>query len=366
MMQRALLLLAALAPLHAAVTITSKPFGAVDGKPVELYTLANSHGMSVSIATYGGIITKLTAPDRNGASANIVLGFDTLAGYTPNPPYLGAIIGRYANRIANGRFALDGKTFHIPANNGPHALHGGPHGFNEAVWLAATPKDTPGVLELTHTSPAGDQGFPGTLKVKVTYTLGDDNTFRIDYSATTDRATVVNLTNHAYFNLAGAASGPTPGSVLQHQLILHASRYSPIDAGSIPLGDPVSVKGTPFDFLTPHTLGERIGAPDAQLKAGNGYDHNFVLDGKPGTLALAAEVYEPKSGRVLQVLTTEPGVQLYTANFLDGKPFAARSAFCLETEHFPDSPNHPSFPSTTLRPGATWRSATVWKFSARK
>ena len=353
--------LLAVAHLSAAVVINSRPFGTLEGKAVELYTLSNSRGMTVTISTLGGIITSMTAPDRAGASANIVLGFDTLAGYTPNTPSLGAVIGRYANRIAHAQFTLDGKTFHLAANNGPNNLHGGPHGFSQDIWTASTPKDKPGALELTLVSPDGDQGFPGTLRTRVAYTLGDDNTFRIDYSATTDRPTVVNLTNHTYFNLSGAGSGP----VLNDQVTIHASRYSPIDATSIPLGDPVSVKGTPFDFLTPHTVGERINAPDPQLKAGSGYDHNFVLNGKPGTLALAAEVYDPKSGRLLQVLTTEPGVQFYTANFL-GKPFGPRTAFCLETEHFPDSPNHPSFPSTTLRPGATYKSTTVWKFSTRK
>ncbi len=351
----------ALSSLNAAVVTNSRPFGMLDGKPVELYSLSNSRGMTVTISTLGGIITSMTAPDRSGASANIVLGFDTLAGYTPNTPSLGALIGRYANRIAHAQFALDGKTFHLAANNGPNNLHGGPHGFSQAIWTAATSKDKPGALELALVSPDGDQGFPGTLRARVVYTLSDDNTFRIDYSATTDRPTVVNLTNHSYFNLSGAGSGP----ILDDQLTIHASRYSPIDATSIPLGDPVPVKGTPFDFTTPHAIGERIDAPDPQLKAGNGYDHNLVLDGKPGILALAAEVYDPKSGRVLQVLTTEPGVQLYTANGL-GKPFGPRTAFCLETEHFPDSPNHPSFPSTTLRPGATYHSTTVWKFSTRK
>lgn len=351
--------LIALTSLCAAVVTNHRPFGTLDGKPVELYTLSNSHGMTVGIATLGGIITSLTAPDRGGVSADIVLGFDNLAGYTPNTASLGAIIGRYANRIAKAQFTLDGKTFHLAANNGPNNLHGGPHGFSQDIWTASTP--TPGALELTLVSPDGDQGFPGNLRARVVYTLGDDNTLRIDYSATTDRPTVVNLTNHSYFNLSGAGSG----SVLNDQLTIHASRYSPIDATSIPLGDPVPVKGTPFDFTTPHAIGERINAPDSQLKAGNGYDHNFVLDARPGTLALAAEVYDPKSGRVLQVLTTGPGVQFYTANSL-GKPFAPRTAFCLETEHFPDSPNHPSFPTTTLRPGATYKSTTVWKFSARK
>jgi aldose 1-epimerase len=354
------LFLAALAPLHAAVTVTSAPFGMIEGRAVDLYTLSNSSGMKVTIATLGGIVTSLSAPDRSGASANIVLGFDTLAGYTPNPPYLGAIIGRYANRIAKGTFTLDGKTFHIPANNGSNALHGGPIGFNRAIWTASILNGV--ALLLTHISPDGDQGFPGTLRASVVYSLGDDNTFRIDYSATTDRPTVVNLTNHAYFNLAGAGSGP----VLDHQVVIHASRYSPTDAASIPLGDPVSVRGTPFDFLAAHTIGERINAADPQLQAAKGYDHNFVLDAKPGTLALAAEVYDPKSGRVLQVLTTEPGVQFYTANGLNQGPYRPRTAFCLETEHFPDSPNHPSFPSTTLRPGMTYRSTTVWKFSTRK
>src|SRR5580692_6912227 len=351
---------------EAKTKVTSQPFGKMpDGTPVEIFTLSDG-AYEARIATYGGIVVSLKAPDRNGGGADVVLGFDDVDGYVANfngpaNAFFGAVIGRYANRIAHGSFTLDGQKYSLPQNNGENTLHGGPHGFNNVVWKAKPVVDG---VELTYLSKDGEAGFPGNLSAVVRYTLvkGD---LRIEYSATTDKDTVVNLTNHSYFNLAGQ------GDILSHQLILRASRFTPVDAGLIPTGELKSVEGTPFDFRKATAIGARISADDEQLHLGHGYDHNFVLDHAAGQLAEAAEVYEPTTGRILRVSTTEPGVQLYTGNFLDGsitgkegRVYNRRFAVCLETQHFPDSPNHLGFPSTELKPGQTFHSVTVLEFSA--
>ena len=339
--------------------------GTADGKPVELYTLQDGK-ITVRILTYGGIVQSIEAPDRNGKSANIVQGFDGLDGYvkTGNKPYMGAIIGRYANRIAGGSFKLNGKTYNVPKNDGDNALHGGTHGFDKEVWAAKEIKDG---VELTYTSPDGQQGFPGALTTTVRYTL-KGNELRIEYSATTDADTVLNLTNHSYFNLKGQGSG----DILGHELKIYAHRYTPANANLIPTGELAPVAGTPFDFLQQTAIGARIDSDNQQLKLARGYDQNWVLDSEGKKVALAAEAYEPTSGRVLEVLTDQPGMQFYTGNFLDGsvtgtdgKVYNKRYAFCLETQHYPDSPNHPSFPKTELKPGQTFHSTTIYRFSAR-
>lgn len=350
-------------------SITKAPFGqTADGAPVDLYTLKNAAGMEVAVTTYGGRVVTLKAPGRDGKFTDVVLGFDNLQGYLGVHPYFGAIVGRYGNRIAKGQFKLDGKTYKLAVNDGANSLHGGIKGFDKVVW---TGREVPGgdpSVELTYLSKDGEEGYPGNLTQKVTYTLTAANELKIDYSATTDKYTVVNVTNHSYFNLAGQGKGDILGHVLQ----LNASKMTPVDAGLIPTGELKSVEGTPFDFRQPTVIGARIGADDEQIKRGGGYDHNFVVDGEPGTLRLAARVTEPTSGRVLEVSTTEPGVQFYTGNFLDGTvkgkggvAYAKRTGFCLETQHFPDSPNHPAFPTTTLKPGAEYKSTTVFKFSVQ-
>jgi aldose 1-epimerase len=348
--------------------VEKQPFGkTADGTPVDLYTLTNSKGVRVAITNYGGIVVSLFTPDRNGNSGDIVLGFERLEDYLKGHPYFGAIIGRYGNRIAKGRFTLDGVEYKLAQNNGENHLHGGLVGFDKKVWKARDFVDAEGQhLELRYTSPDGEEGYPGNLDVTVTYSLNEQNQLRIDYVATTDKPTVVNLTNHSYFNLAGE------GDILGHLLRLNADYFTPVDAGLIPTGELRPVKGTPFDFTEPTPIGARIEQDDEQLRYGRGYDHNFVLRGGGGSLAEAAEVYEPKTGRVLRVLTTEPGVQFYTGNFLDGtlrgkygRVYHRRTGFCLETQHFPDSPNKPHFPSTVLRPGQTYRSTTIYEFSAR-
>ena len=353
--------------VEAKTKVSSEPFGKMpDGAPVEIFTLTDG-AYEARVATYGGILVSLKAPDRKGNSADVVLGFDNLDGYVANfngsaDAFFGAIIGRYANRIAHGSFALDGKKYSLPLNNGENTLHGGPHAFNNVVWKAKPLADG---VELTYLSKDGEAGFPGNLTAAVRYTLvkGD---LRIEYSATTDKDTVVNLTNHSYFNLAGQ------GDILNHQLTLHASRFTPVDAGLIPTGELESVESTPFDFRKATAVGARIDANDEQLHLGHGYDHNWVLDSSGGKLAEAAEVYDPSSGRVLKVLTDQPGIQFYTGNFLDGsikgkggKPDEHRSALCLETQHFPDSPNHPDFQTTELKPGQRYHTVTVFSFSAR-
>ncbi|MGA7890931.1 MAG: aldose epimerase family protein [Candidatus Sulfotelmatobacter sp.] len=347
----------------AKTRVSKQPFGHTpEGTPVEMYTLADGE-IEARIMTYGGIVVSLRTPDRNGKLDDIVLGCDSVEKYVVQTAHFGGIIGRYANRIAHGTFQLDGQTYSIPKNDGDNALHGGIRGFDKVVWTA---KEITDGIELTYVSKDGDQGFPGTLATTVRYTLSG-SALRIDYSATTDKDTVLNLTNHSYFNLAGQGNG----DILRHVVKIDASRFTPVDATLIPTGELKPVEGTPFDFRTPHVVGERIDADDAQLRLGHGYDHNFVLDHPAGQLAEAAEVYEPTTGRVLRVSTTEPGLQFYTGNHLDGsitgkdgRVYKARFALCLETQHFPDSPNHPSFPSTELKPGQRFHSVTVFEFSA--
>ncbi|HWQ55495.1 MAG TPA: aldose epimerase family protein [Bryobacteraceae bacterium] len=338
------------------------------GEQVELFTLTNGKGMEATITNFGAIVTSLKAPDRNGKYEDVVLGFDSLAGYTGTHPYFGAVVGRYGNRIAKGRFTLDGAEYTLARNNGENHLHGGVKGFDKAVWKArdVSTADTPR-LELSYVSKDGEEGYPGNLSVTVTYSVTAAGELRIDYSATTDKATVVNLTNHSYFNLAGQGNG----DILKHQMMIYADRYTPVDAGLIPTGEPRKVEGTPFDFRKPVEIGARIGEKDEQLVRGGGYDHNFVLNSGGGTLAPAGRVKEPGSGRVMEVLTTQPGVQFYTGNFLDGtlkgkggKVYGHRYGFCLETQHFPDSPNRPAFPSVVLRPGEKYATTTVYRFSA--
>ncbi|GAA4150038.1 aldose epimerase family protein [Actinomadura keratinilytica] len=359
------------APAHTAPKITKEPFGKLpDGTAVERYTLSNGRGMTVRVLTYGGIVQSLEVPDRRGRTGNVALGFSTLAGYLSptyqdENPYFGAIIGRYGNRIGKARFTLDGKTYRLGANDGENSLHGGDKGFDEKVWKAEPSRDGDEVsLRLSYTSEDGEEGYPGTLETTVTYTVTPRNELRIGYRATTDAPTVVNLTNHTYFNLAGEGSG----SILDHRLQINASRYTPVDSTLIPTGELAPVRGTPFDFTRPHTIGERIRDGHPQLVIGRGYDHNFVLDGRG--LRKAARVTEPVSGRVMEVRTTEPGLQFYSGNFLtgrlvgtSGRAYRQGDGFCLETQHFPDSPNKPRFPSTVLRPGQTYDTTTVYSFS---
>jgi aldose 1-epimerase len=339
------------------------------GEQVEVFTLTNTNGLEVRAMTYGGIILSLKVPDRLGALDDVVLGYDNLDGYLEETPYFGALIGRYGNRIAGGRFTLDGTTYPLAVNNGANHLHGGDRGFDKVVWDATPVASDEGVaVRFSRVSPDGEEGYPGTLSVQVTYTLTDDNELIFDYQATTDAGTPVNLTQHSYFNLAGHGNA----DILGHRLTLNASRYTPVDAGLIPTGRLAPVEGTPFDFRTPHAIGERIADGDDQIALGGGYDHNFVLDREgvaPGALVLAARVEEPVSGRFMEIRTTEPGVQFYSGNFLDGSltgkagvVYAHRTGFCLEAQHFPDSPNQPAFPSTILRPGDEYRSRTVLTF----
>ncbi|MEP6789113.1 MAG: aldose epimerase family protein, partial [Acidobacteriota bacterium] len=336
---------------------------------VEIYSLTNSSGVEAKIITYGGAVVSLKVPDRHGKMGDVVLGFDSIADYERHTAFFGALIGRYGNRIAKGKFSLDGKEYSLATNNGVNHLHGGVKGFDKVVWTARPLANATGAnLELTYLSRDGEEGYPGNLNVKVIYSLTENNELKIVYSATTDKATVVNLTHHSYFNLAGAGSG----SILDHQLTLNADKFTPTDAGSIPTGELRSVKGTPFDFTKPAAIGSRINQPDEQLKFGSGYDHNYVLNKTGRGLTLAATAYEAKSGRVLEVFTTEPGIQLYTGNFLDGsvkgksgQDYPKNSAFCLEAQHYPDSPNEAKFPSTVLKPGQKYSQTTIYKFSAR-
>lgn len=336
------------------------------GEAVEAFTLENAAGARLQVLTFGAVVRSLLVPDAAGRLADVVLGYDTLDAYRADGFYLGALIGRHANRIAYGRFELNGERYQLAQNNGPHNLHSGPRGFDKVVWQAEVVERLGApALALRYTSPDGDQGFPGTLRARVVYTLTAANELVVEYAATTDRATPVNLTQHSYFNLAGAGRG----DVLAHRLTLHADAFTPVDETAIPAGSVAAVQGTPLDFTRPRAIGERLHDDHPQLRNAQGYDHNFVLRGEPGTLRLAAHVHEPTSGRTLEVLTTEPGVQFYSGNFLDGTPgkdgipYARHAGFCLETQHFPDSLHHPEFPSVVLRPGERYASATVFRFA---
>ncbi len=357
----------------AAAKPKGEPFGkTADGTPVEVFTLTNAKGIKLRAMTYGAIVLSLETPDRNGKSADIVLGYRTLADYIKSTPYFGAIVGRYGNRIAQGKFKVDGKQHSLATNNTPGgmpcALHGGLKGFDKVVWQGegVTQAGAQGV-RFRYVSKDGEEGYPGTLALTVTYWLSDNNEWRVDYLATTDKATPINVTQHSYFNLKGEGNG----DILGHELTFKASKFTPVNAGLIPTGELRPVKGTPFDFTSKHAIGERVNSVDEQMKFGGGYDHNWVLDNQTGSLALAATVYEPTTGRTMEVLTTEPGLQFYCGNFLDGKltgksgrPYEFRNGFCLETQHYPDSPNQPSFPTTILRPGQTLKSTTVFRFGA--
>lgn len=353
----------------ADAQVSKQSWGTVDGQAVDLYTLTNRNGLEAKITNYGGIVVSLKVPDRAGKSADVVLGFNDLDSYLKGHPYFGSVVGRYGNRIARGRFTLNGVEYKLAVNNGENHLHGGIKGFDKVVWTTTeqSTRTGPGV-RMTYLSKDGEEGYPGNLQVTMVYTLTNTNELRIDYTATTDKDTVLNLTHHSYFNLAGEGNG----DILNHVLGLNAAQFTPTDAGSIPTGELRDVRGTPFDFLTPKSIGARINDDYEQIKFGGGYDHNFVISGRLGRLRMAAEVSEPTTGRRMQVWTTEPGVQLYTGNFLDGtltgksgKKYERRSGFCLETQHYPDSPNKPSFPTTTLKKGATFKSTTIYRFSAR-
>jgi aldose 1-epimerase len=336
------------------------------GGGAALHSLRNRNGMEVTVCSLGGILQRLTAPDRYGTYADVVLGFDCADSYAFNRAYFGAIIGRYGNRIHAGRFMLNGSEYRLACNDGDNHLHGGLSGFDKATWrVEEAPKRHGGALRLTYVSPDGEEGYPGELSVAVTYTLTDDNELCIDYRAWTDKPTPVNLTNHSYFNLAGQGSG----SIMGHEVQIFASYFTPVDAGLIPNGNIQAVEGTPMDFREPHAIGVRIDSPDDQLQLAGGYDHNWVLDKEIGARQLAARVYEPSSGRLMEVHTTEPGIQFYTGNALDGvsgkqgMTYERRSGLCLETQHYPDSPNQPGFPSTILTPDEVYETTTVYRFS---
>lgn len=346
--------------------VSRRAFGETrEGNAIECYTLRNAHGLEAEIITYGGTLRALRAPDRNGALDDVLLGFETLEPYEGDHPYFGVLVGRYANRIAGGRFELNGTTYELACNNGPNHLHGGPQGFHRQIWSAEerASEDGPSI-ELRYASRDGEEGYPGNLAVVVVYTLTDQNELRIDYTATTDAETIVNLTNHAYFNLAGG------GIILDHELQLFASRFTPTDATSIPLGELRPVQGTPMDFTAPTPIGARISADDEQIRHGQGYDHNWILDTGNGELGLAARLHERSTGRLMEVYTTQPGVQFYSGNLLDGsitgkrgQTYVKYGGLCLETQHFPDSPNQPDFPSTVLRPGEVFQQTTIYRFA---
>jgi aldose 1-epimerase len=347
-------------------TVRREPFGTTpDGQSVELITLTNAHGMELRVMTRGATITHLRVPDRSGALGDVVLGYDSLAGYLASSPYFGAVVGRYGNRIARGRFSLGGQTYALATNNGPNHLHGGVQGFDKVIWSAETfERDSARGVTFRYVSRDGEEGYPGTLTAALTYTLTDANEVDIAYEAATDKATPVNLTQHSYFNLAGS------GDILGHELMLAADRFTPVDSTLIPTGELAPVAGTPFDFTSPHVIGERIGADNDQLRFGGGYDHNFVLNRADTGLVLAARLRDAGSGRTLEIRTTEPGIQFYSGNFLDGSitgkggmVYRHRSGLCLETQHFPDSPNQAAFPSTILEPGQAYRSRTRWTFT---
>ena len=338
-----------------------------DGREAKLITLENASGASVQITNFGGIIVSFNVPDKDGKMDSIVLGKDTLAEYEAGHPFFGALTGRYANRIAKGKFTLDGKDYTLAVNNGPNSLHGGKEGFDKKLWTVkgSGEKDGAGFVTITYTSPDGEEGYPGSLKCEVTYSFNDANELRLAYTATTDKTTILNLTNHSYFNLAGHGKG----TILDHVAQIFAAQYTDTDADLIPTGEIKNVEGTPLDFRKPARIGDRIDQKEfLPLKYGAGYDHNFIVEGKAGTLRPAAKVTDPKSGRTLECLTTEPAVQLYTTNHLDkptegraGRTYEFRGAFCLETQHYPDSPNHPKFPTTVLKPGETYRHETIYK-----
>lgn len=351
-------------------TVSRQPFGAVDGANVEMFTLTNKNGVEVRAITYGGIITSIKAPDRTGAMGDIVLGFNSLDGYLGGHPFFGALIGRYGNRIAKGRFTIDGKEYRLATNNGPNHLHGGVKGFDKVVWQPEVMPAEPGRtgVAFNYVSADGEEGYPGRLIVEVVYFLDDNNELTVEYLARTSNPTHVNLTQHSYFNLAGEGSG----DILGHELTINADRYTPVDATLIPTGEIAPVDGTPFDFRKATAIGARIDADHPQIKHGPGYDHNWVLNRTGPGLTRAAFVSEPKSGRTLEISTTEPGMQFYAGNFLDGKligksgqAYGRRSGFCLETQHYPDTPNHPNFPTTLVRPGQEYRTQTVFKFGVR-
>lgn len=349
--------------------LTQAPFDQTkENQVVDMITLKNSKGVELKILTYGGIIMSLRTPDRTGAFDDIVLGFDDLKSYESDSPYFGCIIGRYGNRIAKGRFTLDGTTYKLATNNNENHLHGGVKGWDKAVWGFEIQNRTNMSVTFSHTSKDGDEGYPGTVNAKVTYTLTDDNKLIVDYQATTDKATVINLTQHSYFNLAGTKAN----DILGHELMLNAAQYTPVDPTLIPTGAIASVENTPFDFRTSTPIGARINADNEQIKRGLGYDHNWVLTRTGAGLSEAARVYEPTTGRTMTIETTEPGIQFYSGNFLDGKlkgkggrVYPHRSGFCLETQHYPDSPNHANFPTTVLRPGETYTSQTVFTFGVK-
>jgi aldose 1-epimerase len=358
------------APMNGDADVQRSRFGETrDGRPVERFTLRGAGGVEVRVLSYGAILQSVLAPDLQGRLADVVLGFDDIAGYERDTQYIGAVVGRYANRIAGGSFVLDGRKYTLATNDGPNHLHGGEHGFGKVLWDASPFRtgSTVGVV-LRYLSPDGEEGYPGNLEVQVTYALSADNALSVEYRAATDRVTPLNLTQHSYFNLAGHGAG----TILDHELSLQASRYTPVDETSIPTGELAPVAGTPFDFRAPERIGARINHDDEQLRITGGYDHNFVLDRADGSPAPAARALEPGSGRVLEVLTTEPGLQFYSGNSLkeetlgkDGRMYGPRAAFCLETQHFPDSPNRPEFPSTIVWPGETWESRTVFRFATR-
>jgi aldose 1-epimerase len=338
-----------------------------DGREVSRWMMSNANGLEVTLTNYAAAITSIKAPDRNGQQADVVLGFSTLDGYLNDKVFMGAIVGRYANRIANARFTLDGTEYQLPANNGQHTLHGGPNGYFKKLWKTIAANDRYVVFQ--YVSPNGEEGFPGNLTAEIRYSLSEANELRLDYRAVTDRATVVCLTGHAYFNLAGEGNP----SILDHELTIDADLYVPTNVGSIPTGEIRPVKGTPFDFTGAQRIGAGIEGDNEQLKSANGFDRCWVLRKKQiGQLTRASMLYEPQSGRSMEIWTTEPGIQFYSGNFLDGtvigkggRPYPFRSGLCLETQHFPDSPNHAHFPTTVLRPGEEYRSTTIYKFSAR-
>jgi aldose 1-epimerase len=353
---------------HGAAAITEAPFGTdSSGAQVTLYTLRSAGGAQATICNYGGLLTTLKVPDRSGNLGDVVLGYDQLSGYLKSSPYFGALIGRFGNRIALGKFTLDGQEYTLATNNPPNTLHGGWKGFDKVVWQARPFESPTGpALELTYVSKDGEEGYPGTLSVKAVYTMEADNSLRLEFTATTDKDTIVNLTAHSYFNLAGK------GDVLNHTVMIPADKFTPVNSTLIPTGELKPVEGTPFDFRTPTTIGARIDAKDEQIGFGPGYDHNWVINKPAGEMGLMARVSEPTTGRVLEIYSTEPGLQFYSGNFLDGSitgkggwTYQLHNAFVMEPQHFPDSPNQPNFPSTVLHPGETYHNTILYKFSVQ-